>query len=90
MTDGNSLIHQMQTECHLQTVRKYVPSVSPNDDIFLKRLYAAFDVDNNKSIDFGYDETIFLFFIFCCSNDLTCYYLKRVCGRPKRFYERHP
>ncbi|KAI9499037.1 hypothetical protein BDB00DRAFT_867109 [Zychaea mexicana] len=35
-----------------ETVKKYVPSMSPNDDIFLKRLYAAFDVDNNKSIDF--------------------------------------
>ncbi|KAG0171537.1 hypothetical protein DFQ28_000866 [Apophysomyces sp. BC1034] len=36
-----------------QTVKKYVPSVSPNDEVFLKRLYAAFDVHNNKSIDFG-------------------------------------
>ncbi|KAI8149966.1 hypothetical protein BJV82DRAFT_5451 [Fennellomyces sp. T-0311] len=35
-----------------ETVKKYVPSISPSDDIFLKRLYAAFDVDNNKSIDF--------------------------------------
>lgn len=42
-----------------KTVRKYVPSMSPNDDIFLKRLYAAFDVDNNKSIDFTY---VYLFY----------------------------
>lgn len=35
-----------------ETVKKYVPGVSPSDDIFLKRLYAAFDVDNNKTIDF--------------------------------------
>ncbi|KAI9255124.1 hypothetical protein BDA99DRAFT_517935 [Phascolomyces articulosus] len=35
-----------------ETVKKYVPSISPHDDIFLKRLYAAFDVDNKKTIDF--------------------------------------
>ncbi|CAO3638710.1 unnamed protein product [Cunninghamella echinulata] len=35
-----------------ETVKKYVPSVSSNDDVFLKRLYAAFDVDDNKTIDF--------------------------------------
>ncbi|CAO3672433.1 unnamed protein product [Umbelopsis vinacea] len=35
-----------------ETVRKYVPDVSPEDDVFLNRLYAAFDVDNNKQIDF--------------------------------------
>ena len=28
--------------------------MSPNDDIFLKRLYAAFDVDNKKTLDFEY------------------------------------
>ncbi|KAI9029665.1 hypothetical protein CLU79DRAFT_735330 [Phycomyces nitens] len=36
-----------------ETVKKYVPSVSSNDDVFLKRLYSAFDVDNNKSLGFG-------------------------------------
>ncbi|CDS11042.1 hypothetical protein LRAMOSA03306 [Lichtheimia ramosa] len=35
-----------------ETVRKCVPSVSPNDDMFLNRLYAAFDKDNDKMIDF--------------------------------------
>ncbi|KAI8647586.1 hypothetical protein BD408DRAFT_378409 [Parasitella parasitica] len=36
-----------------ETVRKYVPSVSSNDDVFLEQLYSAFDVDNNKAIDFS-------------------------------------
>ncbi|KAG0174569.1 hypothetical protein DFQ28_005724 [Apophysomyces sp. BC1034] len=35
-----------------ETVKKYVPSVSSNDDVFLKRLYAAFDVNNTKALDF--------------------------------------
>ncbi|ORZ22380.1 hypothetical protein BCR42DRAFT_406072 [Absidia repens] len=35
-----------------ETVKKCVPSVSSHDDIFLKRLYAAFDEDDTKSIDF--------------------------------------
>lgn len=36
-----------------QTVKKYVPSVSSNDDVFLEQLYSAFDVDDNKAIDFS-------------------------------------
>ncbi|KAI8384381.1 uncharacterized protein BYT42DRAFT_562303 [Radiomyces spectabilis] len=36
-----------------ETVKKYVPSVTSSDDVFLKRLYAAFDVDNNNSIEFS-------------------------------------
>ncbi|KAL7309201.1 hypothetical protein PS15m_011307 [Mucor circinelloides] len=36
-----------------ETVKKYVPSVSSNDDAFLEQLYSAFDVDNNKAIDFS-------------------------------------
>ncbi|KAI8881872.1 EF-hand [Backusella circina FSU 941] len=35
-----------------ETVKKYVPSVSSNDDAFLEQLYNAFDGDNNKTIDF--------------------------------------
>ncbi|CAO3592858.1 unnamed protein product [Absidia cylindrospora] len=35
-----------------ETVKKYVPSVSSHDDVFLKRLYAAFAEDDTKSIDF--------------------------------------
>lgn len=34
-------------------MKKYVPSVSSNDDAFLEQLYTAFDVDNNKAIDFS-------------------------------------
>ncbi|CAO3614522.1 unnamed protein product [Cunninghamella blakesleeana] len=44
----NSITEDMFKE----TVKKYVPSVSSNDDVFLKRLYAAFDVDDSKTIDF--------------------------------------
>jgi hypothetical protein len=33
-------------------VKKYVPSVSSNDDAFLEQLYNAFDGDNNQAIDF--------------------------------------
>ncbi|KAL0146016.1 hypothetical protein V8B55DRAFT_1467316 [Mucor lusitanicus] len=36
-----------------ETVKKYVPSVSSNDDAFLEQLYSAFDVDDNKAIDFS-------------------------------------
>ncbi|KAI9319979.1 hypothetical protein BX666DRAFT_1917997 [Dichotomocladium elegans] len=35
-----------------EAVKKYVPSMSSNDDVFLRRLYAAFDVNNSNSIDF--------------------------------------
>ncbi|KAI8065198.1 hypothetical protein BC940DRAFT_304437 [Gongronella butleri] len=35
-----------------ETVKKYVPSVSSSDEVFLKRLYAAFDVDDDNAIDF--------------------------------------
>ncbi|KAJ2958409.1 hypothetical protein NQZ79_g6017 [Umbelopsis isabellina] len=35
-----------------ETVRKYVPDVCPEDDVFFNRLYAAFDVENSKHIGF--------------------------------------
>ncbi|ORX49428.1 EF-hand [Hesseltinella vesiculosa] len=35
-----------------QTVKKCVPSVSSSDEVFLKRLYCSFDVDDNNAIDF--------------------------------------
>ncbi|KAI8977297.1 hypothetical protein BDF20DRAFT_836115 [Mycotypha africana] len=35
------------------SVKQYVPTVSPTDDIFLKRLYHAFGGDEGKSIDFS-------------------------------------
>ncbi|OZJ04738.1 hypothetical protein BZG36_01803 [Bifiguratus adelaidae] len=37
----------------LCTVKKYVPSIAPEDNPFLERLYAAFDVDNNHAVDFN-------------------------------------
>ncbi|KAL0074490.1 hypothetical protein J3Q64DRAFT_1832708 [Phycomyces blakesleeanus] len=43
----------IKVSLYTKTVKKCVPSVSSNDDVFLKRLYAAFDVDNNKSLGFG-------------------------------------
>ncbi|KAI8089708.1 uncharacterized protein BX664DRAFT_333691 [Halteromyces radiatus] len=48
LTNSNGITEDVFKE----TVKKYVPSVSSHDDVFLKRLYAAFDVENNKSIDF--------------------------------------
>lgn len=36
----------------LKSVKQYIPTVSNNDDVFLKRLYAAFGGDQEKSIDF--------------------------------------
>ncbi|OAD79299.1 hypothetical protein PHYBLDRAFT_157210 [Phycomyces blakesleeanus NRRL 1555(-)] len=48
-TDQSSITENVFKEA----VKKYVPSVSSSDDVFLKRLYAAFDVNNNQSLDFG-------------------------------------
>ncbi|KAI8066281.1 uncharacterized protein B0P05DRAFT_553685 [Gilbertella persicaria] len=40
-------------EVFKETVKKYVPSVSSNDDAFLEQLYSAFGGDNNNSLDFS-------------------------------------
>jgi len=49
---GEAQTNEITEEQFKKTVKKYVPSVTPGDDAFLERLYAAFDADNNNAIDF--------------------------------------
>lgn len=52
-TSTNSSKANITQEVFKETVKKYVPSVSSNDDAFLDQLYSAFNSDNNKAIDFS-------------------------------------
>lgn len=52
----------------MQTVKKCVPSVSSEDDVFLEQLYAAFAGDNQKrSLDF--DEFVDGLSVFMKGNE---------------------
>ncbi|KAI8342794.1 hypothetical protein BC941DRAFT_413858 [Chlamydoabsidia padenii] len=51
-TTKNANTNHITEDVFKETVKKCVPGVSSHDNVFLKRLYAAFDEDDTKSIDF--------------------------------------
>lgn len=67
--------------------------MSPEDDVFLNRLYAAFDVDNNKQIDFRYAllyrSLVKMTYERSLTIGLKTSATQRICGWTERLYERN-